>query len=75
MFFADDNLLFFRANAQEVGVVKHCLNVYENMSGQAVNFHKSSACFNMNTSEEHRKEVAEVLGIAQAPNFGSLMQP
>ncbi|XP_031116501.1 uncharacterized protein LOC116020159 [Ipomoea triloba] len=73
LFFADDSLLFFRANAQEAGAVKHCLDLYESMSGQAVNYHKSSVCFSRNTQEMHRVEVAAVLGITQAPNFGKYL--
>ncbi|XP_031101746.1 uncharacterized protein LOC116005640 [Ipomoea triloba] len=73
LFFADDSLLFFRANAQEVGAVKHCLDLYENMSGQAVNYHKSNVCFSINTQTHHREEVVAVLGVDQAPNFGKYM--
>ncbi|XP_031120872.1 uncharacterized protein LOC116024110 [Ipomoea triloba] len=60
LFFADDSLLFFKATVQEAGVIKQCLVDYENMSGQAVNFHKSSVCFSRNTSEDARDEVASV---------------
>ncbi|XP_031099874.1 uncharacterized protein LOC116004082 [Ipomoea triloba] len=73
LLFADDSLLFFKANAQEAGVIKQCLNKYEAMSGQAVNFHKSSVCFSRNTSVADREEVAAVLGVNQAPNFGKYL--
>ncbi|XP_019188791.1 PREDICTED: uncharacterized protein LOC109183030 [Ipomoea nil] len=35
LFFADDSLLFFKANLQETMEVKKCLGVYETFSGQA----------------------------------------
>ncbi|XP_031112071.1 uncharacterized protein LOC116016046 [Ipomoea triloba] len=70
MFFADDSLLFFKANSLEAGMIKHCLEVYEGMSCQAVNYHKSSICFSRNTTESAREEVAGVLGVVQAANFG-----
>ncbi|XP_031095051.1 uncharacterized protein LOC115999336 [Ipomoea triloba] len=73
LFFADDSLLFFKASTQEAGAIKHCLDVYESMSGQAVNYHKSSICFSRNTSEGVRDEVAGMLGVAQAPNFGKYL--
>ncbi|XP_031116020.1 uncharacterized protein LOC116019789 [Ipomoea triloba] len=73
LFFADDSLLFFKANAQEAGVIKQCLVDYESMSGQVVNFHKSSVCFSRNTSVVAREEVATVLGVVQAPNFGKYL--
>ncbi|XP_031131938.1 uncharacterized protein LOC116033325 [Ipomoea triloba] len=72
-FLFDDSLLFFKANAQEAGAVRQCLIEYENMSGQAVNFHKSSVCFSRNTSQAVRIEVAAVLGVVQAPNFGKYL--
>ncbi|XP_031127477.1 uncharacterized protein LOC116029567 [Ipomoea triloba] len=73
IFFADDSLLFFKATMQEAGVIKHCLTDYENMSGQTVNYHKSSVCFSRNTSEADRYEVAAVLDVVQASNFGKYL--
>ncbi|XP_019184779.1 PREDICTED: uncharacterized protein LOC109179736 [Ipomoea nil] len=34
LFFADDSLLFFRANMQEASEIKNCLLLYESLSGQ-----------------------------------------
>ncbi|XP_019172535.1 PREDICTED: uncharacterized protein LOC109167892 [Ipomoea nil] len=73
LFFADDSLLFFKANAQEASEIKNCLSVYENLSGQVVNYHKSSICYGKNTSEFDRNEVAQILGVVQAPNFGKYL--
>ncbi|XP_031104893.1 uncharacterized protein LOC116009862 [Ipomoea triloba] len=73
LFFADDSLLFFRANAEEAGVIKQCLTDYESMTGQLVNFHKSSVCFSRNTTVADRDVVASILGVLQAPNFGKYL--
>ncbi|XP_031106177.1 uncharacterized protein LOC116010810 [Ipomoea triloba] len=73
LLFADDSLLFFKANAQEARAVKQCLNRYEEMSGQVVNYHKSSVCFSINTMVEHREEVVAILGVAQTANFGKYL--
>ncbi|XP_019194227.1 PREDICTED: uncharacterized protein LOC109188138 [Ipomoea nil] len=73
LFFADDSLLFFKANAQEAGVIKCCLEKYEEMSGQAVDYHKSSICYSKNTRDEIREEVASILGVVQAQNFGKYL--
>ncbi|XP_019190614.1 PREDICTED: uncharacterized protein LOC109185072 [Ipomoea nil] len=54
----------------EANVVKQCLSVYEEMSGQAVNYYKSSICYSKNTRDEHREEVVSILRVVQAPNFG-----
>ncbi|XP_019190157.1 PREDICTED: uncharacterized protein LOC109184594 [Ipomoea nil] len=60
---------------QEAGVIKNCLTVYENLSGQAVNYHKSSICYSKNTSEGDRNTVAQELGVVQAPNFEKYLGP
>ncbi|XP_031116377.1 uncharacterized protein LOC116020030 [Ipomoea triloba] len=73
LFFADDSLLFFKANVHEAGVIKQCLTEYEALSGQAVNFNKSSVCFSRNTSRDDREGVVSVLGVEQAPNFGKYL--
>ena len=52
LFFADDCLLFFRANLLKVESVKLVLNGYEKMAGQAVNFHKSVALITPNVKNE-----------------------
>ncbi|XP_019178894.1 PREDICTED: uncharacterized protein LOC109174056 [Ipomoea nil] len=73
LFFADDSLLFFKENVDEAGEVKRCLMEYETLSGQAVNYHKSSVCFSKNTTEECRDQVAQLLGVPKAINFGKYL--
>ncbi|XP_019190015.1 PREDICTED: uncharacterized protein LOC109184468 [Ipomoea nil] len=73
LFFADDSLLFFKANVQEASAIKQCLTRYENLSGQVVNYHKSSICYSKNTQDDSREEVAQILGVTQAPNFGKYL--
>ncbi|XP_019181988.1 PREDICTED: uncharacterized protein LOC109177141 [Ipomoea nil] len=73
LFFADDSLLFFRANRQEASDIKNCLQLYENLSGQKVNYHKSNICYSRNTGHTNKDMVAQILGVAQAPNFGKYL--
>ncbi|XP_019186580.1 PREDICTED: uncharacterized protein LOC109181284 [Ipomoea nil] len=73
LFFADDSLLFFKAKAEEATEVKKCLSDYEGLSGQAINYHKSSICYSRNTSSEDRQSVAQILGVTQTPNFGKYL--
>ncbi|XP_019159994.1 PREDICTED: uncharacterized protein LOC109156596 [Ipomoea nil] len=73
LFFADDSLLFFKANIQEASVIKQCLIRYEKLSGQMVNFDTSSICFSRNTQEVIRMEVAACLEVEQATNFGKYL--
>ncbi|XP_019172466.1 PREDICTED: uncharacterized protein LOC109167850 [Ipomoea nil] len=60
-------------NVLEANEIKRCLSVYEDLSGQAVNYHKSSICYSRNTSNVDRENVAQVLGVTQAPNFGKYL--
>ncbi|XP_019190289.1 PREDICTED: uncharacterized protein LOC109184707 [Ipomoea nil] len=72
-FFADDSLLFFKANLQETLEVKKCLSVYESFSGQAVNFHKSSVSFSRNTHVGTRELISGSLAVTQADDFGKYL--
>ncbi|XP_019183645.1 PREDICTED: uncharacterized protein LOC109178466 [Ipomoea nil] len=73
LFFADDSLLFFKANIQETGVIRQCLERYEKLSGQVVNYNKSNICFSRNTQEADWMQIADCLGVVQAPNFGKYL--
>lgn len=73
LFFADDSLIFFKANKREAEVVKECLKRYERASGQAVNLHKSCATFSSNTSNEQREEVCGIIGVDQSADFGKYL--
>lgn len=50
LFFADDSLLFFRANSQEVDEIKRIIQVYETSSGQRINFDKTKLSASGNVS-------------------------
>lgn len=63
LLFADDCYLFFRAVKMEANVMKRILNRYEDISGQVVNFNKSTVVFSPNTTEVDRQNVCEQLGV------------
>ncbi|XP_019158174.1 PREDICTED: uncharacterized protein LOC109154890 [Ipomoea nil] len=64
---------WLQTNDREAEVIKQCLGRYEELSGQKVNYHKSSVCFSRNTSVEDREVVASCLQVNQAPNFGKYL--
>ncbi|VFQ63278.1 unnamed protein product [Cuscuta campestris] len=72
-FFADDILLFFKANLQEAEVVKQCLRTYEDLSGQAVNLHKCNICFSKNTTGARGGLIAGVSGVTGTENVGKCL--
>ena len=63
MLFADDTLLFLRAdNHISCNLVKF-LDAYSVASGQQVNLHKSSVFFGANTPSSVSMELSQILGI------------
>lgn len=54
LFFADDSLLFVRANEQEVECVLDILTTYEAASGQKLNLEKSEVSFSRNIKPDKK---------------------
>ena len=65
LFFADDNLLFCKANNQECQSLADILQLYEATSGQKINAKKSSVFFSNNTPKEKKNEMLNILGPMQ----------
>ncbi|GJT71196.1 hypothetical protein Tco_1030482 [Tanacetum coccineum] len=57
IFFADDSLFFLKASHIECGTLVSILNSYCEVSGQTVNFQKSSAFFSPNTPYSLRNDI------------------
>jgi hypothetical protein len=68
LFFADDSLLFCRANFDEWGKLLKVLEVYESASGQKINVEKSSIFFSSNTGVEFRSLISAA-GFANSSCF------
>jgi hypothetical protein len=69
LFFADDNLLFCKANFVEWGNVQEILDVYEKASGQKLNREKTFIFFSKNTKQEFKEYIASTGGISVSSNF------
>ena len=54
LFFANDNLLFCKANSQEFQNLVNILQLYEAASSQKINADKSSVFFSSSTPDERR---------------------
>lgn len=65
LLFADDCYFFFRATETEAGTMKRILQRYEMVSGQAINYNKSSVTFSPNTNVEDRVRVCSVLAVQE----------
>ena len=73
LFFADDSLLFCKANDQECHKLIEILELYEAASSQKVNAEKSSIFFSHNTPHEKRCAVLNILGPMQDTRHGKYL--
>jgi hypothetical protein len=64
LFFADDSLLFCKANLVEWRRLMRLLEDYEAASGQKLNKEKTSIFFSRNTSEEKKDEISRLSGLS-----------
>lgn len=63
LLFADDIFLFFKASSSEASAVKEVLNRYELLSGQAVNYQKSSVFFSSNVRRDKQFKIKNILQV------------
>ena len=73
MLFADDSLIFYQANQEEVLLISDTLQLYAEASGQCINFEKSSAYFSSNTFESQRLWIKQALGVREVDRFESYL--
>lgn len=63
LFYADDSLLFLTADQDTPQVLKNIFQIYEEVSGQQINFQKSAMSFSPNIDEVYQEFVSAFLGI------------
>ena len=61
LFFADDSVLFCRANLSDCHAIQEVLNKYKHASGQQINHGKTTLFFSASTSSETREEIQAAL--------------
>ena len=57
LFFANDNILFFRANMKDAEKIKQVLIQYQQASGQLINLNKSEISFSQNTTIDRQNLI------------------
>ena len=62
LFFADDNLIFYKASLEECNSLQRVLKVYEEASGQQLNRANTSLFFNSNTNRSIQNEIKTRFG-------------
>lgn len=73
LFFADDCYLFVKATEVEADNMKRILNIYESISGQQINFGKSTVVFSPNTKVEDRTKFCDKLGVTEIDKPGNYL--
>lgn len=69
LFFADNNLLFCKANSLEWCNLIHLLRLYEQSSGQILNREKNSIYFSSNTPKDSQRNITHIAGIKATGSF------
>ncbi|CAL1408646.1 unnamed protein product [Linum trigynum] len=62
--FADDTVIFGKANTQEAGRIVEIINEYGAITGQEVNINKSSVFFSANVPTEEKNDIITHIGFA-----------
>jgi hypothetical protein len=69
LFFADDSLLFCRADLSHWNRLSTLLKSYELASGQRLNVSKTAIFFSRNTTEVIKEQILEVAGIPSSQRY------
>ncbi|XP_021827477.1 uncharacterized protein LOC110768097 [Prunus avium] len=73
LFFADDLILFAEASVKQARIMKGCLELFCQASGQIVNFDKSAVFCSSNTPKEVAKEISCICGSPQTSDLGKYL--
>ena len=73
LFFADDLILFAKADMEQAGVVKAILDDFCEVSGQRVNASKSRIFFSKNVNHIRSKEICDFLEFTPTSNLGKYL--
>lgn len=73
LFFADDLLLFCKADVIQAGHANEVINAFCRCLGQKVNKGKTQIFFSRNTSEEIASEITGKLGFSRVNDLGKYL--
>ncbi|EEF34043.1 conserved hypothetical protein [Ricinus communis] len=68
--FVDDNFFFFKANEVECRTIQRIFSLYEEASGQAINFQKSGIFFSSHVSDGNVSDLGSNLRVTSPLNTG-----
>ncbi|KAL0012167.1 hypothetical protein SO802_007275 [Lithocarpus litseifolius] len=73
LFFADDLVLFAKANQENCVVIRKVLDLFCSRSGQSVSGAKSRVYFSPNVDRARKEELCDILGFQSTPNLGKYL--
>ena len=73
VFFADDLMLFAKADRKNCTAIRDVLDSFCEMSGQKISTEKSQVYFSPNVDPEKRIELGEILGFRSTPTLGKYL--
>ncbi|XP_038695493.1 uncharacterized protein LOC119992773 [Tripterygium wilfordii] len=69
LLFADDSLLFCRVKGEDWPCVHDILSAYGQISGQLINFDKTSIYFSRHTTSQQRVNMVSLIGAVEAKHY------
>ena len=73
VFFANDLMLFAKADRKNCLAIKEVLDSFCELSGQKISNEKSRVYFSPNVAPDKRAELSETLGFRSTPNIGKYL--
>jgi hypothetical protein len=73
LLFADDSLLFCRANKEEANNLKSIITTYEEASGQLVNMTKSEIMYSKQVPNNIKEEIGQILPMQRVEFFSKYL--
>ncbi|KAF7841758.1 ribonuclease H [Senna tora] len=70
LMYADDTILFFKADDLNCASVKKAIDMYATLAGQQLNLDKSFLVFSPNTPRSVKDQIASCLGVAVSTKIG-----
>lgn len=73
MFFADDLVLFAKANATNCIAISDTIDEFCKLSGQTVSEAKSKVYFSPNVDRDNMESLCDILGFSSTPSLGKYL--
>ncbi|KAL5826781.1 hypothetical protein ACOSQ3_018622 [Xanthoceras sorbifolium] len=75
LLFADDSLIFSRVTVEDCSHLKEILKIYEQASGQSINFDKSTLSFSPNSREDPIRGIKGLFNIEVVSSHEKYLGP